>query len=281
MKQNKLTLMAVHAHPDDEAIGTGGILAKYAAMGIETVVVYCTRGEEGDINNPDFAAPDAEMTMEDIRMKELENALDVLGVSKTFFLGYRDSGMAGNPKNNDSRAFARADVDTAGRHLADIIREIRPQVVATYNEKGLYGHPDHIMANKVTVRAFELAGNPAYPGKKEVAPWQVRKLYYTAVSLERMRKMHRMALQQGQDPGLDPEFLGTPDEKITTTVDVGDFLPKKFEALLCHKSQIGPESFFRRVPRDRLNEFFKYEHYVCVHGCDLKQKETDLFEGIW
>jgi N-acetyl-1-D-myo-inositol-2-amino-2-deoxy-alpha-D-glucopyranoside deacetylase len=281
MEQDNLTLMAVHAHPDDESIGTGGILAKYAAMGVRTVVVYCTRGEEGDLNNPDFVVAEPGMSMEDIRMKELENALAVLGISETFFLGYRDSGMAGNPKNKAPRAFARADVDTAARHLADILRETRPQVVVTYNEKGLYGHPDHIMANRVTVRAIDLAQDPAYSGKKEFAPWPVQKFYYTAVSLERMRKMQQLAQQQGEDIGIDPEFLGTPDEMITTTVDVGDFLPKKFEAILCHKSQIGPESFFRRVPQDRLNEFFKYEHYVCVFGCSVKHKEDDLFEGLW
>jgi LmbE family N-acetylglucosaminyl deacetylase len=213
-------------------------------------------------------------------MKELENALEVLGVSETFFLGYRDSGMAGNSKNNDPRAFAQADIDVAAKKLADIIRETRPQVVVTYNEKGLYGHPDHIMANKVTERAITLAQNLPSTDKKELSTWPVQKFYYTAISLERMRKMHKMAQQQGEDIGLDPEFLGTPDALITTTVDVGDFLPKKFEALFCHKSQIGPENFFRRVPQDRLKEFFRYEHYVCVWGCPSKQKETDLFDGL-
>jgi len=281
MENQEFTLLAVHAHPDDESIGTGGILAKYASQGIRTVVVYCTKGEEGDIQNPDFIPPSPGLTIKEIRMIELENALTVLDVESFHFLGYYDSGMAGSPENSNPKSFAQADIKEATRRLVDIIRLVRPQVIVTYNEKGLYGHPDHIMANKVTLRSFHTSGDPEYTGEKDLEPWQPEKLYYTALSLERLRKMHQMALEQGEEPGLDPEVLGTPEEQITTTIDVEDFLPKKFEALLCHKSQIGPKSFFKRISQERVNEFFRYEHYVCVHGCGPKpQKEEDLFEGL-
>lgn len=281
MDNDNLTIMAVHAHPDDESIGTGGTLAKYASLGTKTVVVYCTRGEEGDINNPDFISPSPEMSIKDIRMKELENALAVLGVESSYFLGYRDSGMAGSPKNKNPEAFAQADPDEATRRLVDIIREVRPHVILTYNERGTYGHPDHIMANRITQRAFHVSADPGYNNGKNHQPWQTAKLYYTALPLERMRKIHQMALERGEKPTMDPEFMGTPEESITTTIDVEEFLPKKFEALLCHQSQIGPQSFFRRIPRERLNEFYRYEHYVCVHGCNAEgHKEKDLFKGL-
>jgi N-acetyl-1-D-myo-inositol-2-amino-2-deoxy-alpha-D-glucopyranoside deacetylase len=281
MKEKTLTLMAVHAHPDDEAIGTGGILAKYASMGVRTVVVYCTRGEEGDINNPDFVFPDPDMSIEDVRMKELAEALAVLDVQSPYFLGYRDSGMAGTTKNDNPLAFANADIEEATSRLVDIIREVKPDVIVTYNEKGVYGHPDHIMANRVTVRAFSAAGDPGCNGGKQLAPWQAKKFYYTALSLERMRKMRDLAEERGEELGLDPEFLGTPDDEITTTIDVEAFIPKKFEALLCHQSQVGPKSFFKRVPQERINEFFRFEHYVCISGCNMEYKEEDLFEGLW
>ncbi len=281
MKDKTPTLMAVHAHPDDESIGTGGTLAKYASMGVKTVVVYCTRGEEGDINNPEFVFPDPDMSVEEIRMMELKNALAVLGVQSSYFLGYRDSGMAGSFKNNNPLAFAKADIEEATFRLVDIIREVKPDVVVTYNEKGVYGHPDHIMANRVTVKAFYAAGDPECKGEKKLAPWQAKKLYYTALSLDRMRKIRQLAEERKEALGLNPEFLGTPDDEITTTIDIEEFLPKKFEALLCHHSQMGPKSFFRWMPQEQMNEFFKFEHYVCISGCNMKYKEKDLFEGLW
>ncbi|MFO7964621.1 MAG: PIG-L family deacetylase [Desulfobacterales bacterium] len=274
------TLMAVHAHPDDESIGTGGILAKYASEGVRTVVVYCTRGEEGDIINPEFVLPDPAMSMIDVRMQELGKALAVLKVGSVYFLGYRDSGMAGSPKNTNPSAFAMADVQKASGRLVDIIRETRPDVIVTYNEKGLYGHPDHIMANRITQAAFHAAGNPECSGEKALPVWQPKKLYYTALSLNRMREMQRIAQERGEDLGLDPDLLGTPDDRITTCIDVEAFLPKKFQALFCHRSQVGPDIFFKQVPRHRVNAFFKYEYFVCISGCKKTFGEKDLFEGI-
>ena len=154
MPRESLTLMAVHAHPDDESIGTGGILAKYAAEGINTVLVHCTRGELGNIQDPSFVPPEPGMALEDIRMLELENALSVLGVQSSFYLGYRDSGMAGNPDNENPASFAQVNIENASLRLANIIREVRPQVIVTYDEKGVYGHPDHIMTNIITIKAF-------------------------------------------------------------------------------------------------------------------------------
>ena len=276
-----MTLMAVHAHPDDESIGTGGILAKYAAEGVTTSLVYGTRGEAGQILNPEFVAPEPGMSITHIRMRELQKALEVLQVQSTHFLEYRDSGINASAEHRHPNAFAHADLGEATTRLVEIIRQVRPHVIVTYNENGSYGHPDHIMANRVTLKAFDAAGNPEFSDGLNLDPWQPLKLYYTAIPLARLRLFHQMALARGQEPGFDPEVLGTPDEKLTSVIDVRDFLSQKLEALFSHQSQIGPDSFFKRVPEELREEAFGFEYFVCIKGCKFsKSKEIDLFEGL-
>ena len=273
--------MAVHAHPDDESIGTGGILAKYAAEGLTTAVVYGTRGEAGEILNPEFEAPEPGMSITDIRMRELKEALKVLGVQSTHFLEYRDSGINASGKHRHPDAFIHADPGEATKRLVRIIRKVRPHIMVTYNENGSYGHPDHIMANRVTLQAFDAAGNPEFNADQDLDPWQPSKLYYTAIPLARLRLFHQMALARGEDPGFDPEVLGTPDEELTSIIDVRKYLSQKLNALFCHQSQIGPDSFFKRVPEKLREEAFGYEYFVCVKGCKFSNnKEIDLFEGL-
>ena len=278
---HRLTLLIVHAHPDDESISTGGILAKYSADGVRTALTYCTRGEAGDILNPEFVWPEPGMSITDIRALELEKALGVLGVQSVFFLGYRDSGMAGTPENNHPEAFARADEQEASARLVEIIRQVRPHVIVTYNEKGTYLHPDHIMANRVTLRAFKASGERSYHGNDGLEPWQPSKLYYTAIPLERIRRMYDTIVESGEEPGFDPEVLGTPEEKISAVIDVRKFLSRKLAALNCHQSQMNPNSIFRRMPEKLRKEAMGYEHFECVHGCSLSNgRESDLFEGL-
>ena len=277
----ELTLMVVHAHPDDESIGTGGILAKYCAQGTRPVLVYGTRGEVGEILNPDFVPHSPGLKIKDIRALELEKALKVLGVESVRFLGYRDSGMPGSPENRHPKAFAQADMQEATGRLVDIIRRVRPHVIVTYNEKGFYGHPDHIMANRVTLRAFHTVGDPEFESKKGLKPWRPAKLYYIAAPIARLRMIYRLALERGEKPSFDPEVLGTPEDEITTIIDVREYLSQKLEALNCHQSQIGPNSFFRRLPKEWRDEALGYECFVCVNGCNTSDhKETDLFEGL-
>lgn len=281
MTANKFTLMAVHAHPDDESMGTGGTLIKYSEEGLKTVVVYGTRGEAGDILNTDFVSPSPGLSMKEIRTLELEKALKILQVVSTYFLGYRDSGMEGTPENLHSQAFAQADLKEATDRLVEIIRGTRPQVIVTYNEKGLYGHPDHIMANRVTLGAFDAAGDPEYECKQKLEPWNPSKLYYTAIPIGRLRMLHEWATESGEELGFDPEDLGTPDEKITTTVDVRQYVSRKLDAIFCHQSQVKSDSFFRRIPDEWRDEVFGYEHFVCVKGLSsAHNKEADLFEGL-
>jgi len=280
-KNNRLTLLVVHAHPDDESISTGGILAKYSAGGVRTALTYCTRGEAGDILNPEFVSPDPAMGITEIRAIELQKAVKVLDVDSVHFLGYRDSGMAGTPENHHPLAFARADKQEATARLVRIIRRLRPQVIVTYNEKGTYLHPDHIMANRITRLAFKAAGDPDYNVTEGLEPWQPSRLYYTAIPLERIRRMHRIFVEQGQEPGFDPEVLGTSDEKISAVIDVRKFLSRKLEALNCHQSQMNPNGIFRRMPEKFREEAMGYEHFECVHGCTRTHgKDSDLFAGL-
>src|SRR5438067_2333708 len=188
MAEAALTLMAVHAHPDDEAIGTGGVLARYAAEGVQTVLITCTDGAVGEIVDPSVATPE---NLAEVRAGELRAACDLLRVSALHLLGYRDSGMMGTPENDDPRNFWRADLDEATGRLVALIRRHRPQVLVTYDENGFYGHPDHIQANRVAVAAFHAAGDPARFPEQSLAPWQPSKLYYTAVPISRMREFGR------------------------------------------------------------------------------------------
>lgn len=280
-KNHQLTLLIVHAHPDDESSSTGGVLAKYSSNGVRTVLTYCTRGEAGDILNPDFVSPAPGMSITDIRAIELKNALKVLDVNSVYFLGYRDSGMAGTPENDHPQAFARADLRKATARLVRIIRQVQPHVVVTYNEKGTYLHPDHIMANRITLRAFNVSGDSDYEVGDRLEPWQPIKLYYTAIPLERIRRMYSIIADRGEKPGFDPEVLGTAEEKISAVIDVRKFLSRKLEALNCHQSQMNPNSIFRRMPDNVREEAMGYESFECVFGCaSTNGKEKDLFEGI-
>ncbi len=280
-KNDKFTLLAVHAHADDESISTGGILAKYSAKGFRTVLAYGTRGEAGDILNPQFVSSKPGLNIKEIRAIELESAVKVLAVGSVYFLGYRDSGMAGSPENHHPQAFARADIGEATTRLVEIVRRVRPQVIVTYNEKGTYLHPDHIMANRVTLRAFQASADPQFEIDEALDPWQPTKLYYTAIPLERIRRMYRIAKEQGEDPGFDPEVIGTIEKKISASVDVRKYLSQKLEALNCHQSQMNPNSVIRRMSEEFREEVMGYEHFQCVHGCrNTDTRETDLFEGL-
>jgi len=274
MPEQPLTLMAVHAHPDDEAIGTGGILAKYAAQGVRTVLVTCTNGELGDGPGgvkPDDAAHD-EGTVVTLRRRELEESCRVLGVTHLEMLGYHDSGMEGWPQNNAPDAFWHTPVDVAGARLAALMRTYRPQVVVTYDEHGFYGHPDHIQANRVTRAAIDESAIPA-------------KLYYTALPRSSLRGFRDMLAEHGidapdvDDAEEDPEF-GTPDELITTTIDCSSVADRKYKSLEAHASQ-GENIFFLQMGVELFSSIMGAEHFVRV--LDTTQApvpEDDLFAGL-
>jgi N-acetyl-1-D-myo-inositol-2-amino-2-deoxy-alpha-D-glucopyranoside deacetylase/mycothiol S-conjugate amidase len=282
MLSDKLTLMTVHAHPDDESISTGGILAKYSAEGVRTVLVTCTKGELGEVEDPLYKPPRPGMGICEIREKELAAAIRILGIGAYHNLNYKDSGMAGTEGNHDPEAFIQADITGAAHRLAGIIRRERPQVIVTYDENGIYGHPDHIMANRVTQKAFAAASDPNVILDRSEPPWQPDKLYFFALPKARLSKFRRAAEDSGNPEAAPPALMGTPEDEITTRIDVTRFLDQKFKAVFTHASQFGPSHRFHHLPDEIKTKMFGIEHFVCIFGCGQPEdeKETDLFQGL-
>ena len=266
-----LTFMCVHAHPDDEAISTGGVLARYAAEGTATVLVTCTNGELGDA--PGGVKPGepghTEGKVVAIRRRELEASCAALGVDHLELLGYHDSGMMGWPQNDADHAFWRADVGQAAERLAGLIERYRPQVVVTYDEHGFYGHPDHIQAHRITVAAVEQTGIPD-------------KLYYPAIPASAIPRFAEMLASRGIE--VPSEFedapFGTPDDEIGAVVDCSAYAAAKFASLSAHSSQ-AENIFFLSLGVQVFSEVFSKEAFVRAR--DRTQRsgvEDDLFSGI-
>ena len=265
------TLLLVHAHPDDEAISTGGVMMKAKAHGHRVVLVTATRGEAGEIYNMDEAA--SRPRLGEIRTKELEAACDILGVDRLELLGYRDSGMVDTPDNKDPRSFHLAPLEEAAAKLAVVVREERPDVVVTYAEDGVYGHPDHVKAHHVTNATLDLLGREG---------WAPRKLYYTAIPRSMMEAfMQQMPEEAQRAMGGNMRIAGTPDELVTTQVDVHDYVDRKREAFQAHVSQNDPNSWFATMASQIYEMAFGTEYYQLVRGeAGSELREPDLFVGI-
>jgi LmbE family N-acetylglucosaminyl deacetylase len=278
-----LTLMVVHAHPDDESTSTGGILAKYGVEGVRTVLVVCTDGSCGD--GPGGVKPGEpghdRTEVAHQRQEELERSVGLLGIDDLELLGYRDSGMMGWPQNDEPGAFWGYDVEAAAAPLAALIERYRPQVVATYDANGFYGHPDHIMAHRITMSAVASTGIPA-------------KVYETAIPRSALPDFARAMREAGIEPpemsdreegqfaageGDEPAF-GTPDEQITTSVDVHDYVKAKRESLAAHASQ-ADNIFFLGLSDELYGRFFGVETFVrTVDRTGSPVPESDLFAGL-
>jgi mycothiol S-conjugate amidase len=285
------TLLAVHAHPDDESSKGAGTLARYADEGARTVVVTCTDGAAGDILNPAMDQPGNLERMADLRREELAKALAVLNVTSHHWLGYRDSGMPDTEPNAHPDAFVNAPLDEAVGRLVRIIRAERPQVVLCYDETGGYPHPDHIRDHEVTVAAFEAAGDPdRYPDAGE--PFQPLKLYYYAsFTRARLIALHEAMIARGMDSPF-AEWLerweegDRPEPKVTARIDTARWLPQMREALLAHATQIDPNSFWFAIPEAVIAEVYPWEDYVLARslvpsaaGTGDAPAEHDLFAG--
>jgi N-acetyl-1-D-myo-inositol-2-amino-2-deoxy-alpha-D-glucopyranoside deacetylase len=281
-------LLLVHAHPDDETLGTGATMAKYAAEGASVTLVTCTLGEEGEILVPELAhlAGDRDDALGPYRVGELAAACAALGVTDHRFLGgagrWRDSGMMGTPQNDRPGCFWQADLDEATRELVAVLREVRPQVVVTYDDRGGYGHPDHIQAHRVTVAAVDRAADAGY-APETGEPWHVDRLYWTAVprgtveaGLERLRTE---GPQRFRVPASADELpFGIPDDQVTTAVDVREHLPAKLAAMRAHATQITVDGQFYALS-DGVGQVAEgIEHFVLagavgpIGGC-----ANDLF----
>jgi N-acetyl-1-D-myo-inositol-2-amino-2-deoxy-alpha-D-glucopyranoside deacetylase len=280
------SVLLVHAHPDDETIGTGTTMAKYAAAGVNVTLVTCTLGEEGEVLVPaleGIAAAKADQ-LGGWRMHELEEACKRLGVRDHRFLGgagrYRDSGMMSTPQNDNPACFWRADLDEAAANLVEVIREVRPQVLVTYDEFGGYGHPDHIQAHRVTVKAFGQT--------RDI----VQKFYYTAIPRSVIEagiaalKAQGQALFGGIESADDAPFAKADDE-ITTQIDGRDFLDAKVAAMRAHATQIAVDGPFFALSNNIGYKAFGVEHFVLVAGergpagDGVEHNwEVDLFAGL-
>jgi LmbE family N-acetylglucosaminyl deacetylase len=275
----ELKLLAVFAHPDDESFGIGGTLAKYAAEGVKVSLICATGGEEGEINDPSLG---------EIRERELRCACDVLGISKLHLLGYRDSGMAGTTANDDPRSLAQADPHEVVGKIVRLIRQIRPQVVVTFEEGGGYGHPDHKAAHRHAKAAFYAAGDPTqYPEHlaEGMGPYAPKRLYYSAFPRSVFQKLIQTAKEMGLEPPArykDLESMGVPDEFCTTHVDVSAYLEVQERARQCHRSQLAPDSLFTLIPDELRRQFTHTDCFAC-EGKILGEGECpsdDLFEGL-
>ncbi len=288
-------LLLVHAHPDDESIGTGASMAKYASENALVTLVTCTLGEEGEILVPELEhlAADREDGLGRHRIEELAAAMEALRVRDFRFLGgpgrWRDSGMMGTPANDRPDCFWRADLAEAVRELVAVVREVRPQVVVTYDENGGYGHPDHVQAHRVAVGAFDAAGDPAYaPELGE--PWQASKLYYTAVPRSVLQAGIDLLREAGHGDFFGVERaedlpFGVPDEVVTTEVDASAHLDAKLAAMRAHRTQIAVDGPFFALSNNVGQRAFGVEHFVLVRGergpgTGPSGREDDLLAGV-
>jgi N-acetyl-1-D-myo-inositol-2-amino-2-deoxy-alpha-D-glucopyranoside deacetylase len=291
--------MFVHAHPDDEVINTGGTIAAYAAdPGTHVTLVTCTLGEMGEVLVPELVNLRADLgdQLGGYRISELDGACAALGLTDHRFLGgpgrWRDSGMMGTPANDNPRCFWQADMDEASEALVRIVREVRPHVLVTYDDNGLYGHPDHIRAHQVTVRAFRDAADPSFaPDAGE--PWQPSKLYETVVA----RSMVQRGIEYFRQPGSTGEnpFRGmasaedvpfaVDDEEITTEIEANGFFEAKVAAMRAHRTQMAVDGFFFALADGIGHRAWGTEYYVLAHGRrgpggGANGRETDLFAGL-
>ena len=243
------TIVSFHAHPDDESIATGGTLARASADGHRVVLVFGTRGECGEV--PEGFLTDGEV-LGDRRSGEVEGSAEALGIARVEFLGYRDSGMMGEPTNDDPSCFWQADVEEAAARLAEILVEESADVVTVYDDHGGYGHPDHIQVHRVGHRAADMAATPH--------------VFESTMNRDHLRRVMEAAAAENPDfegPDLDDEAeFGSPESVITTTVDVTGWLGPKRASMAAHASQIPEDSFFLAMPEEAFAMAFGHEWFI-------------------
>jgi len=290
-------LLTVHAHPDDEASKGAATVARYHAQGVHTVLVCCTGGEEGDLQNASLreeGQPFHGLTPEQekekvgqLRAAELQASAGIIGFDEVVMLGYRDSGMADTPPNEDPDSFFQADLDEAVGRLVAVIRRTHPQVVITYgDDQSGYPHPDHLRVHDISVLAFDRAGDPDwYPDAGD--PFQPSKLYYSAWSRARMMAIHEALLQRDGESPFDEKWFERPnqDHRITTRIDASGFLWARTGALLAHATQVDPnEKFWFGLSDDELAGAYGWDDWILarslVGDIPADDRERDLFENV-
>lgn len=282
----QLCLLAIHAHPDDEASKGAGTAARYSHEGVHTVLVTCTGGEAGDILNPAVDTDEVRDRLADVRMEELLRATEIIGYDALHLLGYHDSGMPDTEHNERDDNFANADNDEVVGKLVELIRSERPQVILTYDDSTFYPHPDHLKVHEVSVLAFDAAGDPeAYPEAGE--PWQPAKMYYTGFSQRRVKAMHEAFERRGIESPFSQwtDRIGELPDNFTTLVDISDHLDVRRDALLAHATQIDPESHWMTLSEEVMRDVLPWEEFAPARilvdtGATDDDPETDLFAGV-
>ncbi|GIE95902.1 mycothiol S-conjugate amidase [Paractinoplanes rishiriensis] len=283
----QMRLMAVHAHPDDESSKGAATMAKYVADGAKVLVATCTGGERGSVLNPKMDRPEVLADITNIRRAEMARAREILGVDQAW-LGFVDSGLPeGDPLPPlPEGCFGLMDPEEAAKPLVKLIREFRPHVMTTYDENGGYPHPDHIMCHKVSVAAFEAAGDPEkYPELGE--PWQPLKLYYNSGwTRARMLALHEGMLSAGLESPYTEWLEKWSDrddrgDRITTRIECGDFFTVRDDALRAHATQVDPDGFWFRIPLELQQKVWPTEDFELARCLvDSPVPESDLFAGI-
>ena len=253
-------LLAIFAHPDDETFGAAGLMAAAVERGVPVTVISATRGEAGESS---IAGLDDPEQLGVVRERELREAMRQIGVSDVRLLRYRDSGMAGSPSAEDSRAFIRAPVETVAARLASHIRSVRPHVILTFGPEGLYGHPDHLHMHHVALRAIELAADPSHQDRGGCEPWQTPVLYFAAFPREEMLAL----LDRPNSPlrSLPAEAranLGTPRSEITHTIDITSWADRKCSAIAAHRTQTAEGGPLAGIPPEVREWQLLHEHCV-------------------
>jgi N-acetyl-1-D-myo-inositol-2-amino-2-deoxy-alpha-D-glucopyranoside deacetylase len=290
-------VLLVHAHPDDEAFGTGGLIARSVAEGRQVDLVTCTGGEEGEIHDPSLDHEEAKPRLRDIRQAELQCALDALrgngpGTLELHLLGYRDSGMMGTESNAHPEAFWNADLDDATGRLVAIVRRTRPAVMVSYDSNGNYGHPDHINAHRIADGAWEAAADPdRYPAAGP--PHAVGKLYETAINRDRWMALVNDMKERGielpwgadeEEPESEDssEEWGTPADKVNLDLDVAAYGAQKLACMDCHKTQRQDMGWLLDLPADLQARAISPEFYVLRKWRDREvpegYRETSVFD---
>ena len=291
-------VLFVHAHPDDEVIATGISIAHYAAApDTHVTLVTCTLGELGEVLVPELEHLRSDLgdQLGGYRMSELAAACAALGLTDQRYLGgparFRDSGMMGTAGNDDPRCLWQADLTEATVELVRVVREVRPQVLVSYDANGAYGHPDHIRAHQITVAAFTAAADPAF-APEAGEPWAPSKLYETAVPKSFVQRgIERFSEVEGSPfhgaTNADDFPMGVPDDQITTQVDAPEYLEAKIAAMRAHRTQIAVDGFFFALADGLGRPAFSVDHYVLTRGKaaptagpDGRPLETDLFAGL-
>ncbi len=279
-----IRILLVHAHPDDETINNGATMALYADRGAQVTLVTCTRGEEGEVLVPGLShlASTEQDLLGSHRETELALAMKALGISDYRFLGapstkFRDSGMMGTEPNNRPDVFWQADLDTAAKILVDVIEEVKPHILITYDEIGGYGHPDHIQAHRVAMRASELSS------------WQIQKIYWNTIPksiiAQSMEKMKEIGSDFFGAESIDDVPFAKDDEFVTTLIDGAEYVDSKMAAMKAHETQIALDGPFFALSDNLGMQIWGDEYYTLVKGVksapfDSKGREIDLTSGV-